>query len=1529
MRENAERGAGVNAPDDWGNTLSNSTPWSGSSKGTSPFTQDTPDGTSNEPSSLQRWLAGKIMTASKISSRSLGGLLSLFRQSGEKVRRELTEEEEQVREKLRNRSIESVSSSSLQRWFQGEEFPAPESVDPPPSSTKGMADEPKATSNPPQAQDSGLLTETQPIDDAVPSEERQSSRSPPSADDIEEQLGLVLRKLNPGLAPDGVKAAALVLGKTLRQMASTNAAGAATDGAPSAEEQPRPMRPQTMAYRPPTARPSGAGMADSSVGIPVKAGEERSRDMANETTTDLTPASSQAGARAAESSLGSLVTTEAVPPRSLVTTGEEPRTDVIRDMIAYRPPPRSQAGARNADSSGEDPVTTDGEQQRRSAGTARIVRSGTAPRLAGNVYGSLVMTEAERRSSTTEEKWRITATTAAEVTMIRANEETRIFRPPANAGTAGSSVGSPVTTEALPPRTPVTAKEATKIRANEETRIFRPPANARTAGSSVGSPVTTEALPPRTPVTAKEATKIRANEETRIFRPPANAGTAGSSVGSSVTTEALPPRTPVTAKEEQQSTVASPLTTDEQQRRSDVAATMFYRAPARSSLTTTLTAEEEQLRRTLLMRSPPISLTTEALPPRTPVTAKEATKIRANEETRIFRPPANAGTAGSSVGSPVTTEALPPGSPVTAKEATKIRANEETRIFRPPANAGTAGSSVGSSVTTEALPPGTPVTAKGEQQSTVASPLTTDEQQRRSDVAATMFYRPPARSSLTTTLTAEEEQLRQTLQMRSPPISPMQSSMYVPPESEQAGGASSDRQAEVTSSRSKGETGGFPKPSRFSDGSEEVEAAKGRRPGRKVAATRRREKFVDDDDLAHDEDDEGGSVSRAEVRRQRKLERAARKAAAAPPTAIEIPDFISVATLARGLKVKMDDFTRKLEELGFGGLGHDHVLNGETAGLIAMEYHHEPVPATSSSEDLAAQPAVGDKSTLPSRPPIVTIMGHVDHGKTTLLDFLRKSSVVASEFGGITQHIGAFSVLMPSGKTITFLDTPGHEAFLSMRQRGAHLTDIVILVVAADDSVKPQTMEAIKHAQAAGVPMIVAINKIDKPGADPDRVQRDLALQGVPVEAQGGEVQAVAVSGKTGQGMAELEEAVIALAEMLDVRADRTGPAEGWIVEATTKKAGRVATVLVRRGTFRHGQVVVAGHTWARIRQLKNEAGVRIGTAGPGTPVELDGWKEQPQAGDEVLQAPDEAKAKAVVAYRLARAQTEKMAVDVEAVNEVRQQHDRERREQERIAAAAPVIRRATGSHQHNASAGARSHHHRRGRPMPLNHDATPDAGTSTNTDPAGPVIIPFIIKADVSGSAEAVSESLASIGNELVQTRVLRAAVGPITEFDIEHAAAAKGHVLAFNVTTAEAGLGALADSVGVQLLQHNVIYHLTDEVKQLLSAQLPPIITHSVTGEAEIAEIFEINVRAREMMPVAGCKVRNGVLTRSSKARVMRGSEIIFEGPIASLRHGKKDVSQMRKGTECGIAFTGWSAFAIGDQVQCVEERAEKRFL
>ncbi|KAL8766680.1 MAG: hypothetical protein Q9209_006610 [Squamulea sp. 1 TL-2023] len=659
-------------------------------------------------------------------------------------------------------------------------------------------------------------------------------------------------------------------------------------------------------------------------------------------------------------------------------------------------------------------------------------------------------------------------------------------------------------------------------------------------------------------------------------------------------------------------------------------------------------------------------------------------------------------------------------------------------------------------------------------------------------------------------------------------------------------------------------------------------------------------------DEEHDYDlDEDPEDSRQRRREQRRKEKVTQKRALAP-TPVYLPEYISVGNLARVLRVRFEDFSKKMRTLGFEETNSDHVLDSENAGLIAAEFNFEPVVDTASgTQDLQARPPAENKSLLPPRPPIVTIMGHVDHGKTTLLDYLRKSSVAASEHGGITQHIGAFSVPMPGGRHITFLDTPGHAAFLSMRQRGANVTDIVILVVAADDSVKPQTVEAIKHAQAAKVPMIVAINKIDKEDKNIDRVKQDLARYGVDIEDFGGDTQVVCVSGKTGQGLDELEDAIVALADIIDMRAEADGQAEGWVLEATTKKAGRVATVLVKRGTIRRGDIIVAGSTWAKVRTLKNEAGVQVHHAGPGIPVEMDGWKDQPTAGDGVLQTASEQQAKSAVDFRLAKAEKEQMAADMDAVNEARRL-EQEKRGATETAASAPTAGTSVAS-----------------------TIVDPQASIVTNNNTN--ITLPILLKGDVSGSIEACLNAITALGTSTVHPQILRSAVGPISESDISLAASSGAQIVSFNqATTSE--MMRLAERENVKLVEENVIYRLTDLVRVALEALLPVKTEVKVLGEAEVAKGFEVGTSGRKTIWVAGCRVRNGVVGKNQKVRVLRGGEggeIVFEGQLISLKNLKKDISEARKGMECGMSFESWSDFKEGDQVQSFEEREVKQYL
>lgn len=645
---------------------------------------------------------------------------------------------------------------------------------------------------------------------------------------------------------------------------------------------------------------------------------------------------------------------------------------------------------------------------------------------------------------------------------------------------------------------------------------------------------------------------------------------------------------------------------------------------------------------------------------------------------------------------------------------------------------------------------------------------------------------------------------------------------------------------------------------------------------------------------AEDDEWDDEAVHRWEQKQRRKAEKEALKQQAAQAEAqtipIFLPEYISASNLSKALKQNVAPFLQDMEEMGFENITSDTIFTGETAALIAMEYGFEPTVDTGSLRDLRPRPLPEDVSSLPSRPPVVTIMGHVDHGKTTLLDWLRKSSVAAQEHGGITQHIGAFIVKMSSGKSITFLDTPGHAAFLSMRQRGANVTDIVVLVVAADDSVMPQTLEALKHATSAKVPIIVAITKVDKEDARIDQVKADLSRHGVEIEDYGGDVQVVCVSGKTGQGMEDLEENIVTLSEILDVRAEDDGMAEGWVLESSIKPQGKAATILVKRGTLRPGDLIVAGKTWARIRVLRNEAGLELNSAPPGTPVEILGWRELPSAGEQVLQSPDEAKAKTAVEYRQEMAGREQSSIQLA---------EQEQRQREKAAADAAAAETDGAS---KATAGE-----------------SPTTGIFTQN---------FTVKADVVGSVEAVCGTVLELGSHEVQPKILRSSAGQITEYDIDHAATSNSIIINFNCTIPP-HIKQRAEEAKVKILDHKVIYHVIDDVKAALSDLLPMNVTFRVNGEAEVLQVFPINLKKRVFRNIAGCRVRNGSIKRSSRVKVIRRGEVIYDGKIDTLKHVKKDVQEMGKGTECGIGLEEFDDFQADDQIQTYEEIKERRSL
>lgn len=609
-------------------------------------------------------------------------------------------------------------------------------------------------------------------------------------------------------------------------------------------------------------------------------------------------------------------------------------------------------------------------------------------------------------------------------------------------------------------------------------------------------------------------------------------------------------------------------------------------------------------------------------------------------------------------------------------------------------------------------------------------------------------------------------------------------------------------------------------------------------------------------------------------------------------TQLYIPQSVTVSNLSRLLNVRLEELQTTMLESGFDNNAHDYVLTADVATLLAEEFSFEVIVDNAASFDLYPAEVPKDTSDLPLRPPLVTIMGHVDHGKTTLLDTLRKSSVAAKEAGGITQHIGAFSVKLPGGKQITFLDTPGHSAFESMRQRGASVTDIVVLVVAADDSVMPQTKEAIKHAQNAGVNMIVAINKTDKPGVNIDKVKRDLMTNGVEVEDYGGEIQAVPVSGLTGKGLDDLENAIVTLAEILDIRTPDTGTPEGWVIESSVKKGrGNVASMIIRRGTLKTGNFIVAGKTWCKVRAMTDEAGKPLKAAGPGCPVEVSGWAVLPTAGDEVLGSTSEKEAKQVTYNRLLRAEQMQQLSDIEAINEKRLKE-----REDALKTAAREAGEVTGTEQ-------------------------------VTTKPVL-IEIPIVVKGDVSGSVEAVTDSIGSIGNAEVRVKLIDTGVGEVSESDVLRAAASSGKIVAFNVAV-DNKAKATAAREGIQIMSHNIIYRLIDDVRDTLAGFLEPIREQRVLGEAEILKLFAITTKGRESKNVAGCRITNGSINRAEQVRIVRKKNTIWEGKLAVLKHVKQDVATLGKGNECGMEFEGFQGFEEGDTIQCFTVEEIKRTL
>jgi translation initiation factor IF-2 len=568
---------------------------------------------------------------------------------------------------------------------------------------------------------------------------------------------------------------------------------------------------------------------------------------------------------------------------------------------------------------------------------------------------------------------------------------------------------------------------------------------------------------------------------------------------------------------------------------------------------------------------------------------------------------------------------------------------------------------------------------------------------------------------------------------------------------------------------------------------------------------------------------------------------------------VQIPETITVGELANRMAIKANEVIKTMMKMGVLAT-INQPIDQDTATLVVEEFGHTAVPLKEDQLEEQLLSTATDVELLP-RPPVVTIMGHVDHGKTSLLDYIRRTKVAAGEAGGITQHIGAYQVETPRG-LITFIDTPGHAAFTAMRARGAHVTDIVILVVAADDGVMPQTIEAIQHARAAEVPIVVAVNKVDKHDADPDRVRNDLGKQNVIPEEWGGDVIFVNVSAHTGEGVDRLLESILLQAEVLELKSARAGHAVGVVLESSIEKGrGPVATVLVKRGTLRTGDPIIAGQEFGRVRALFDAQGKQVQDAGPSVPVQVLGLSNAPNAGDDMLVVESERKAREVALYRQGKFR------DV------------------RLAGAAKKT-----------------------------EDVFAQMGEAAGQ------VVNLIVKADVQGSAEALRDALSKVGTDEVAVKVIASGVGGITESDVSLAAASRARVIGFNVRADGAARTAMKDS-GVEVNYYSIIYEALDDVRSLVSGMLKPEIKEQIVGLAEVREVF----RSSKFGTVAGCLVVEGVIKRGNPVRVLRDNVVIHQGELDSLRRFKDDVGEVRAGTECGIGVRNYNDIRAGDQIEC----------
>jgi translation initiation factor IF-2 len=623
-------------------------------------------------------------------------------------------------------------------------------------------------------------------------------------------------------------------------------------------------------------------------------------------------------------------------------------------------------------------------------------------------------------------------------------------------------------------------------------------------------------------------------------------------------------------------------------------------------------------------------------------------------------------------------------------------------------------------------------------------------------------------------------------------------------------------------------------------------------------------------------DEEGGarqrSVAAFRRRQERERQRATRDtqgggAAAKVVREVSIPDAITVGELGNRMAERGSEVIKTLMKMGVMAT-INQTIDQETAQLVVEEFGHQAKLISASDVELNLGATIEDEeSTQLPRPPVVTVMGHVDHGKTSLLDALRSTDVVSREAGGITQHIGAYQVTLESGDRISFIDTPGHAAFTAMRQRGAHVTDIVILVVAADDGVQPQTIEAINHARAAEVPIIVAVNKMDLPAADPTRVKNELLSHEVIPEEMGGDTQVIEVSAETRAGLDTLTEAISLQAELLELTANPDRSAFGAVIEAQLERGrGAVATVLVQGGTLKVGDIFVAGSEWGRVRALVNDRGENVDAAEPSAPVEVLGLNGAPQAGDEFAVVDSDARAREIVEYR------QSVKRDARAAAGARGSLD-EMFEQIKAGEAAQV---------------------------------------------------PVVIKADVQGSVEAIVGALNNLSTDEVKAQVLHAGVGGITESDIALATVNNGLVIGFNVRAIPQARDQ-AKRDGVEIRYYNIIYNVVDDVRGMLEGELAPTLEENLLGSAEIREVFSVS----RVGKVAGCMVTDGLIRRDSKVRLMRDSVVVHEGNLGTLRRFKDDVREVQNGYECGIALENYNDIQAGDVIECFEVQEVARQL